>query len=216
MMYREMANICPVGHMRKNCNNARKVNRDHVKDVSPDDAWDKLKVAVSERDADDVKEALQEYVKATGGEVTYRELQQAFIDSGINLWLIASERSLINVFANMDLQGNMGKKYTVSYRFSEQPQRPRERDGWPSTREELLSRLDDAGEVVEVGIPKCLNCKELGHTSKFCPQEKLERTDTRNTNCYNCGMDGHRVRDCKLSCCCCCCCYTAADAACVH
>ncbi|KAJ3502136.1 hypothetical protein NM208_g16789 [Fusarium decemcellulare] len=184
------------GHMRKNCENARKINRDHIADMSQDEAWDKLKQAVVERDMDDAKEAVQEYVKAVDGAITYRELQEALIDQKIGLWLIATERPLIQVFANMDLQGNMGKKYTVSYRFTEKADRPREIEGWPKDREELLSRLDDAGEIVDKGIPLCTNCKELGHISKFCTQEKMERSDGPKISCVNCGEDGHRVRDC--------------------
>ncbi|KAH6899857.1 hypothetical protein B0T10DRAFT_9331 [Thelonectria olida] len=183
--------------MRKNCENARKINRDDIANVAPDVAWEKLKKAVSEKDMDDAKQAVQEYVKALEGNVTYRELQQALIEQDIGLWLVATEKPLIVLFTNMDLQGNMGKKYTVSYRFSEKPDRPREIEGWPRDRDELLSRLDDAGIVVDKGVPLCLNCKELGHVSKFCTQEKSERTDAVKISCYNCGADGHRVRDCE-------------------
>ncbi|KAK5987098.1 Cellular nucleic acid-bindinghomolog-like protein [Cladobotryum mycophilum] len=184
------------GHMRRNCENARKVNRDHIADTTPEAAWDKLKQAAAERDVDDAKEAVQEYVKALGGTVTYREIQEALIDQNINIWLIATERPLVNVFTNMDLQGNMDKKYSISYRFSEQPERPREIDSWPKTREEIVSRLDDAGEVVDSGKVKCHNCGELGHASKFCTQERVERTDKPKIVCNNCSAEGHRLRDC--------------------
>ncbi|TVY66250.1 Cellular nucleic acid-binding protein-like protein [Fusarium oxysporum f. sp. cubense] len=184
------------GHMRKNCEKPRKINRDHVADVSADDAWNKIKQAAIERDVDDAKEAVEEYIKAVDGDITYRQLQEALIDQGIGLWLIPTERSLIQVFTNMDLQGHIDKKYTISYRFVEQADRPRELEGWPKSRDELLSRLDDAGEVVDRGVPLCLNCKELGHISKFCTQEKTERSDAVKISCFNCGADGHRVRDC--------------------
>ncbi|KAM6528534.1 hypothetical protein FALCPG4_009510 [Fusarium falciforme] len=184
------------GHMRKNCENARKINRDHIADVSLEEALNKIKQAVTERDVDDAKEGVQEYIKATNGEATYRDVQTALIEKDIGLWLIASEKPLLQVFANMDLQGNIGKKYTVSYRFTEKADRPREVEGWPKDRDELLSRLDDAGEVVDKGMPLCSNCKELGHISKYCTQEKAERTDAPKISCYNCGGEGHRVRDC--------------------
>ncbi|KHN96988.1 Zinc finger, CCHC retroviral-type [Metarhizium album ARSEF 1941] len=185
------------GHLRKNCENARVVNRDHVAHVSPEEALSKLKTACSERDVDDAKEAVQEYVKAVGGDITYRQLQSLFIDKGINLWLIASERQLVNVFTNMDLQGHTGKKYTVSYRFSEKPERPHEAESFPKSREELLGRLDDAGEVVDTGLRKCQNCGELGHSSKFCTQEQVEKKAAPVISCNNCGGEGHRVRDCS-------------------
>ncbi|KAL4725362.1 hypothetical protein ACLX1H_007509 [Fusarium chlamydosporum] len=186
------------GHFRKHCEKPRKINRDHIADVTPEVAWEKIKQAVAERDVDDAKEAVNEYVKAVHGEVTYRELQESLIEQEIGLWLIPTERTLIQVFTNMDLQGNIDKKYTISYRFVEKADRPREIEGWPKDRAELLERLNDAGEVVDRGVPLCTNCKELGHTSKFCTQEKMERTDAPKISCFNCGADGHRVRDCEL------------------
>ncbi|KAF5018192.1 hypothetical protein F66182_9849 [Fusarium sp. NRRL 66182] len=184
------------GHMRKACEKPRKINRDNIADVDADVAWDKIKKAVSEKDVDDTKEAVQEYLKAVNGDITYRALQEALIDHGIGLWLIPTERTLLQVFTNMDIQGNMGKKYTVSYRFTEKADRPREIEGWPKDREELLARLDDAGDIVDRGVPLCMNCRELGHISKHCPQEKAERSDAPKISCFNCGADGHRVRDC--------------------
>ncbi|RFN49562.1 hypothetical protein FIE12Z_6186 [Fusarium flagelliforme] len=183
------------GHFRKHCEKPRKVNRDHIADVDPDVAWQKIKQSVSEKDVDDAKEAVNEYIKAMDGDITYKELQESLIEQGIGLWLVPTERTLIQVFTNMDLQGNIDKKYTVSYRFAEKPDRPREMEGWPKDREELLERLNDAGEIVDRGVPLCTNCKELGHTSKFCTQEKAER-DAPKISCFNCGADGHRVRDC--------------------
>ncbi|ODA80334.1 hypothetical protein RJ55_03292 [Drechmeria coniospora] len=180
------------GHTRNKCENARKINRDHVADVSPDTAWAKLEKAVAERDADDTKAAVQEYVKAIGGVITYRELQEAMFDKGINLFLIATERSLVTVFTNMDLQGNMGKKYSISYRFSEKPDRPREADSFPKSRDELLARLEDAGEVVDSGKVMCRNCGELGHPSKYCHQPRIDKFA-----CRNCGKSGHKATECE-------------------
>lgn len=185
--------------MRKVCQNARKINRDKIATVTPDEAWNKLKQAAAERDVDDAMEAIDEYVKALDGNVTYREIQEALIDQNISVWLIAFERPLLQMFTNMDLQGNMGKKYTISYRFTEKADRPREVEGWPKDREELLSRLDDAGKVADKGLPLCNNCNELGHISKRCTQEKTERADGPKITCNNCGTDGHRVRDCRFS-----------------
>lgn len=185
------------GHMRKNCENSRVINRDHIADVNPDEALAKIKIAARERDVDDVKEAVQEYVKSVGGDVNYHQLQTMFIDEAVNLWLIATERQLVNVFTNMDLQGNTGKKYSISYRFSEKPERPREIEGWPKSREEILDRLEDAGEIVDSGHRRCHNCGELGHSTKLCTQEKTEPNAKPAISCSNCSAEGHRLRDCK-------------------
>ncbi|KAG6001860.1 hypothetical protein E4U21_003757 [Claviceps maximensis] len=184
------------GHLRKNCENSRVINRDHIADVSPDDALDKIKIAARERDVDDVKEAVQEYVKAVGGDVNYHQLQTMFIDEHVNLWLISTERQLVNVFTNMDLQGNTGKKYSISYRFSETPERPRETEGWPKSRAEILERLEDAGEIVDSGQRRCHNCGEVGHSTKLCTQERTETNAQLVISCSNCGTEGHRLRDC--------------------
>ena len=143
---------------------------------------------------------MQIYVKASP-ETTYVELEEAFRNQALDVWLIAIEKPyLAPTLTNMDLQGHMDKKYTVTYRFSPKPTRPREREVWPDTPEQNLERLADAGEVVDRGVTKCNNCNELGHSSKFCPEEKRESETVRTVKCYNCDGEGHRVRDCMGPC----------------
>ena len=95
----------------------------------------------------------------------------------------------------VDLQGNLDKKYTVTWRWSDKAARPKEKDGWPSPAENL-ERLEDAGEPVDRGIVKCSNCEQLGHMKAKCPEEPNE-IDRPIVKCYNCEEIGHRVRDCK-------------------
>jgi hypothetical protein len=154
--------------------------------------------AVKEREVLDVKEAVQMYVKALP-DTTYKQLEEAFRAQNLDLYLIAIEKqSKPDTATNMDLQGNLNKKYTVTYRFSLLPPRPRDRQGWPSPSENM-DRLDDAGEQVPGGIPKCRNCNEMGHISKSCPQEKVESAVVTVIKCYNCDGEGHRIRDCWSS-----------------
>ncbi|KAI1270582.1 hypothetical protein F5Y18DRAFT_16554 [Xylariaceae sp. FL1019] len=146
---------------------------------------------------DDVKEAVQLYVKAVP-ETTYVDLEEAFRIQDMGVYMIAIEKpALLPGFTNMDFQGNLEKKFSITYRFSDKPARPRERELWPSSTEENLERLKDAGEVVERGLAKCSNCSELGHISRNCPSEKVE-SERVVVTCYNCGEAGHRVRECKL------------------
>lgn len=166
--------------------------------MSTEEAWALIMRAVKERDIDDVKQAIQIYVKSSP-DATYPELEQAFRAQDVQLWLIAIEKpNLAATLTNMDLQGNLGKKYTVTYRFQWNPPRPRDRELWPKDVDENIERLKDAGEVVDGGLPKCHNCDEVGHITKSCPQEKIEKDTVREIKCYNCEQVGHRIRDCTF------------------
>ncbi|KUJ18422.1 uncharacterized protein LY89DRAFT_48531 [Mollisia scopiformis] len=182
------------GHEALTCENPRKINRDHVKDVSGEVAWEALRAAVLDHDLDDLKEAAEQYIKANP-DTTYLTLEKAFRSQGLGVYLIAIEKELGITYTNMDLQGNLDKTYNVQWRWSPKSARPKEADGWP-TPEENLERLNDAGVAVDRGIPKCNNCNELGHTRAKCEQDKNE-TDRAEVKCYNCDTVGHRVRDCK-------------------
>jgi hypothetical protein len=127
----------------------------------PDVAWAELQQAVKDSDLDDIKEALSKYVKAVPN-MTYVALEQAFRNQDLGVYVIALERELSQTYTNMDLQGNLDRKYTVSYRFSQKPKRPKEAEGWPASAEENLKRLNDAGEPIDRGVSLCGNCEQLG------------------------------------------------------
>ena len=146
---------------------------------------------------DDVKEGVQQYVKAVP-HTTYIDLDKAFQRQKLDLYLVATKKELLPTMTNMDFQGNLDKTYTVSYRFDFKPARPREVDSWPKSLEENQERLKDAGEVVNRGLDRCNNCSELGHIAKHCPQEKQEK-ERVVIRCFNCGEEGHRIRDCTFN-----------------
>lgn len=154
-----------------------------------------IKAAVADRDLDDVKEAVDMYVKACE-DVTYVQLEEAFRGQGVGIYLIGIEKELNATYTNMDLQGNLGKKYAISWRWDSKPRAPKEMDIWPASPEENLERLADAGQPTDCKMPKCSNCDALGHTKKSCPEEVME-SDRAQVKCYNCDEVGHRVRDCK-------------------
>ncbi|CAI4215218.1 unnamed protein product [Parascedosporium putredinis] len=161
------------GHMAKDCPARESIVCRNCGQM--DEAWAELESAIAERDLDDVKEALAKYSKACP-EMTYVEFQQALIDKEMSLYLIAMERPLAATHTNMDLQA-----------------------GWPANREELLDRLQDAGDIVETGIPRCSKCKEMGHVRKHCQVEHVEEPGNRlEIKCYNCDGVGHRMRDCPI------------------
>ncbi|KAI0100171.1 hypothetical protein GGR51DRAFT_373706 [Nemania sp. FL0031] len=185
-----------LGHMITECKNPRVIDRSHIEEVAAEDAWNKIPKAALERDIDDLKAAIQQYVKACP-ETTYNELESAFRSQEIGVYLIAMENdTMVPTLTHMDLQGNLDKKFRVHFRFDPKPGRPREREFWPSSVEENVARLEDAGEPVNRGLSKCSNCSELGHISKNCPQEKMEKERVVIT-CVNCQQPGHRMRDCE-------------------
>lgn len=146
---------------------------------------------------DDVKIAVQQYVKSCP-DTTYLSLEQAFRQQDIGLYFIAIEKPIMATMTNMDFQGNLDKTYTVTYRFDSRAARPREVPSWPKSPEENEERLKDAGEVVTRGLPKCSNCEQLGHISKNCDQEKMEK-ERVIIKCFNCDEEGHRIRDCMFT-----------------
>jgi len=127
----------------------------------PEVAWCELEKAVADKDLDDIKEALAKYVKAVP-DMTYVALEKAFRTQDLGVYVIALERELSQTYTNMDLQGNLDRTYTISYRLSPKPKRPKEAEGWPTSPEENMERLNDAGEPVDRGVPLCGNCGQLG------------------------------------------------------
>lgn len=131
------------------------------------------------------------------------------------MWLIGIEKELQSTFTNMDWQGNLDKKFTVTWRWAATPQRPKEIEIWPQSPEENMARLAEGGEPVDRGLMKCTNCEQLGHGKKNCPEEVVENVDRAQVKCYNWYVllvitftreiltilseeIGHRVRDCPV------------------
>jgi len=61
----------------------------------------------------------------------------------------------------VNLQGKQDCKFTIGYNFSTQPKRAKFAEGWPSSVEENLERLADAGEAMDQLATLCRNCKGM-------------------------------------------------------
>lgn len=146
---------------------------------------------------DDARDAIKIYIKAVP-DTTYQQLERAFREHNSTIYIIAYERDgeQSAVHTLMDLQGKLGKTYQIGYYFSPKAQRSTMKAGWPSTPEENIERLGDAGVPVDTFIPRCSNCEQLGHTIKGCKEERVESANKVEVRCYNCDEVGHRPRDC--------------------
>lgn len=181
----KLCNNCKEeGHSILECKNPRKIERNDVEDVAAEVAWENLIKQSQEGDFDDMKDEVMKYIKASP-DATYVQLEKAFRSQNIPIYLIATEKELTQTFTNMDLQGNLDRKYTISWRKSSKHSRPKEKENWPATPEENLERLADAGEPVDRGVPLCSRCSELGHISKHCTQEVGE-SERVQVQCFNC------------------------------
>ena len=147
-----------------------------------------LKAASTDKDLDDFKDAVKILTKAVP-EYTYQQLEKEFRKRGFKVYIIAMEKDTGETWTNVDLQGEIGKKFAVGYFFSEKAQRPNLAAKWPPTPEENMERLGDAGVPMDRGVEKCNNCGELGHTVRKCPQDlmPIERT---TVTCALCGEQG--------------------------
>ena len=109
---------------------------------------------------------------------TYVQLEEAFRRQGMNTYLIAfvsedpagvdgaaltnaqlqEKAELPITHTIINLQGELDKKYQVGFYFSPNPRRANAAQGWPSSPEENLERLKDAGLPMDRGISKCGRC----------------------------------------------------------
>ncbi|QGA16444.1 hypothetical protein EYB26_004111 [Talaromyces marneffei] len=194
------ADICKncrgEGHKTSECNENRKFDLNDVADETPQDAWDKLKKADTERDLDDFRDSFQVYAKAEPTK-TFVDIEKQLRVEGGNVHLIALEKQKegFENYTFIDLQGKLNCTYVVKFFFDNKPHRDHLVKRWPTSPEDNLERLTDAGFEYDRLIPKCVNCGELGHIAKSCKQERtmIERVEIK---CVNCSEVGHRARDC--------------------
>ncbi|KAL8409633.1 hypothetical protein RB594_007909 [Gaeumannomyces avenae] len=182
------------GHAAAECEAARSIDRSDAPDMEASAALDLIREAVDDSDMFSVKEGLKAYLKANP-DTNYVAMEQILRKENIGLYFIALAKELPVGMVNMDLQGNLNKKHTISLRFSDKCPRPRERNFWPKDTADNLERLEDAGDLVYSHLPRCRNCEEFGHETRDCPQDKVERQQLV-IECINCNEPGHRSRDC--------------------
>lgn len=183
------------GHTEKNCNNKYDVYPKGLADgANADASWNALCAADASLDTDDFIKAFWVYCKAAP-ELDFVQLELSFREMKSHFYLIAKEQLVpSDVHTNVDLQGNQGRKYVVSFQKQPKPPRPKFADTWPKSPEENLERLKDAGFPMDKMVTLCGNCHKEGHMRKNCP-EAPEAPEKPGIICDNCG-EGHYLRDC--------------------
>jgi hypothetical protein len=96
---------------------------------------------------------------STYPELRFEELEETFRKANMNTYLIAKQQEIADTHTIMNLQGSPGQKYVLSFQFTSKPRRAKSVEGWPSSSEENMTRLSEAGFVMDSLIPKCSNCE---------------------------------------------------------
>lgn len=90
--------------------------------------------------------------------MTFVDVEAVLRESGCNVYIIAKEQEVSDIHTVVNLQGKKGCQYVVSFQYTGKPPRPKFAQGWPSSPEENLTRLENAGYVMDGLVPKCSNC----------------------------------------------------------
>ena len=76
----------------------------------------------------------------------------------MNTYLIAKKQEVSDTHTITNLQGQIDQTYVISIQFTSKPRRAKQLDNWPADAEENLSRLPEAGFVLDRMVQKCSNC----------------------------------------------------------
>ena len=60
----------------------------------------------------------------------------------------------------------------------------------PSSSDENLERLSEAGFVLDRMAQKCRDCEQITHNDKLSPEEKVEKTNLGGGECASCNEEG--------------------------
>ncbi|CAG8800620.1 18006_t:CDS:2, partial [Racocetra persica] len=171
--------------------------------MSSEEAWEQLLKADKEKDIDDFKEAFEEYAKATPDE-NFQSIEKKLRAANCIGRIIALEREGIPLTKCLiDLQGNTGKKYVATLIMGSPDRLPRTAGSRARDEGENVEWLADAGFMRDDREPACFNCREKGHITKLCPEDRRHNSyaETRKNilgdrGCFKCGSTEHQARDC--------------------
>ncbi|CAO3573327.1 unnamed protein product [Mortierella alpina] len=167
-------------------------------EISIEEAWPEFSEADKTRDLDEVKPALAKLCEAyLGGE--WQAVEKKLRDEKCNTYLLAMEDTLSFGYTLVNLKYQPDQRYRVIPSFIKpgSVKKGRMAIGMARNYEENFARLLEGGVVRSSGVLKCHNCKQVGHRSSECPEERREPERSEYFGkCYNCGSEDHRTRTC--------------------
>ncbi|KAF7713926.1 Zinc finger CCHC-type domain-containing protein [Penicillium ucsense] len=137
--------------------------------------------------------ALEAYSKAVP-DATFVDIEKRLRAEKCGLFLIAQTFRTSEDSTLIDLQGRVNCTFRVGWFKSPEQDRPFLKGMWPKDAEHNLSRLEEAGFECPSYRRECDHCG--GHVSEDCRFITGEH-DLQEIKCPNCGLAGHRLRDCK-------------------
>ncbi|KAG0316221.1 hypothetical protein BGZ97_007219 [Linnemannia gamsii] len=166
--------------------------------MTVEEAWPAFAEADESRDLDDIKAALAQLCGAYQGK-TWQELEKKLRQEKCNTYLVAVDDQVSFGYTLVNLRAEPNQRYRVISSLIKPgtAKKGRMALGVASNYDENFERLENAGVVRPSGVPRCFNCRQEGHVSSACPEEKREVERSENFGkCYNCGAEEHRSRDC--------------------
>lgn len=167
------------GHAMEEC----EANRTHlmflnegILELDADVAWDMMVQADKDKDLDAFKEAFKAYAMAVK-ELTFEDCEKAFRESEMKTFLIAKQQEVSDTHTIVNLQGEPGQEFVISFQFGAKPRRAKFAEGWPESPEENIERLSKCGFVMDGFVQKCRNCNQVGEYHQPAASTQVQ-TDT--------------------------------------
>lgn len=76
----------------------------------------------------------------------------------MNTFLIAKKQDIAKTHTIVNLQGQIDQTYALSIQLAAKPRRAKFAEGWPESPEENMTRLTEAGFIMDRMIEVCNNC----------------------------------------------------------
>lgn len=150
-----------------------------IKDLSAQEAWEDIVTADKDKDVDDMKkacliltadyairhlltifQAILAYAKAYK-DLTLPELEAVFRENEMNIFLIAKTQEVAKTHTIVNLQGQIDQTYALSIQLSAKPRRAKFAEGWPESAEDNMTRLAEAGFIMDRLAELCSNCNGM-------------------------------------------------------